>query len=144
MGTINDPNDHSAMAGYLLMANLFETKGIVVASTNRPAHNITPNQGHWANEYWKPAYEKDVKNLNASIGGYPETVDFMQSCTKEAAERFDPDDAYESLKNYSTVQALFDVAESEDDIINVLCWDTLTESAIIIKHCMTTGIMPQA
>ena len=34
-GTVNDPDDISAMAGYLLMANMFYTKGIVVASTHR-------------------------------------------------------------------------------------------------------------
>ncbi len=139
MGTINDPDDHSAMAGYLLMANMFETVGIVVSSTNRAAHKNTPNQGDWANSYWKPAYEKSVVNLNANIGGYPETIDFMQSCIKETAEMFDPNKTYESLENYSTVKALVDAAENQDDIINVLCWGSVTESAMFVKHCMSTG-----
>lgn len=43
MGTINDPDDISAMAGYLLMANNFDTRGIVVASTHREAHAKTAN-----------------------------------------------------------------------------------------------------
>jgi hypothetical protein len=43
MGTINDPDDISAMAGYLLMANMFETKGIVVASTHRGEHKTAPH-----------------------------------------------------------------------------------------------------
>ena len=32
-GTVNDPDDISAMAGYLLLADCFDTRGIVVAST---------------------------------------------------------------------------------------------------------------
>ena len=37
-GTVNDPDDISAMAGYLLMGNEFETLGIVVTSTHRSQH----------------------------------------------------------------------------------------------------------
>ena len=139
MGTINDPDDHSAMAGYLLMANMFDTRGIVVGSTNRPAHKTTPNQGDWANVYWKGIYEKEVKNLNETIGGYPKTIDFMESCIKETAEKFNPDSTYKSLENYASVKALLDAAASQSDIMNVLCWGTLTEPAIFAKHCLTNN-----
>jgi hypothetical protein len=139
MGTINDPDDISAMAGYLLMANMFDTKGIVVASTHRSEHKTTPHQGEWANRFFGSAYEKDVKNLNEKIGGYPERIEFVQSCIKETAERYLPDRQYNSLENYSTIRSLFDLLETESGIINVLCWGSLTEPAILVNHCLATG-----
>lgn len=139
MGTINDPDDISAMAGYLLMANMFDTKGIVVASTHRKEHKTTPNQGEWANKFWGEAYQKDISNLNKNIGGYPEKIEFMQSCIKESAERYTSDKKYNSLENYSTVKSLFELAENGTDIINVLCWGSLTEPAILVKHCINNG-----
>ena len=62
-GSANDPDDISAMAGYLLMANEFETKGIVVSSTHRKEHKTSPNQADWANSFFGDAYRKDVINL---------------------------------------------------------------------------------
>ncbi len=139
MGTINDPDDISAMAAYLLLANMFDTKGIVVASTHRKEHRTTPHQGDWANRFWRDAYEKDVKSLNLIIGGYPEKIDFLQSCIKESAERYNPQKEYASLENFSSVQALFDLADAEIDIINVLCWGSLTEPAILVNHCVVNN-----
>jgi len=136
MGTINDPDDISAMAGYLLMYNQFETLGIVVASTHRSQHKTTPDQGKWANEYFGTAYRADLKNLNRNIGGYPGEILFTQSCIKESGERYDPEKTYVSLENYPTVKALFEIAEKEKDIINVLCWGSLTEPAILVNHCL--------
>jgi hypothetical protein len=51
-GSANDPDDISAMAGYLLMANEFDTKGIVVSSTHRNVHKTSPNQAQWAASYF--------------------------------------------------------------------------------------------
>jgi hypothetical protein len=45
MGTVNDPDDISAMAGYLLMGNEFDTRGIVVASTHRKEHKTSWGSG---------------------------------------------------------------------------------------------------
>ena len=100
MGTINDPDDISAMAGYLLMANMFDTRGIVVASIHRGEHKSTPNQEEWTNRFWGEAYQKDVKMLNANIGGYPEKIEMVQSCIKESAEKYNPDKEYSSLEDY--------------------------------------------
>ncbi|MCU0748311.1 MAG: DUF1593 domain-containing protein [Akkermansiaceae bacterium] len=58
-GTLNDPDDISAMAAYLLMANEFQTLGIVVASTHRPEHAKTPDQAEWATRYFGGAYAAD-------------------------------------------------------------------------------------
>lgn len=74
MGTINDPDDISAMAAYLLMANMFDTKGIVIGSTHREQHKDTPDQAEWANLFFGAAYKKDLVKLNKHIGGYPEEM----------------------------------------------------------------------
>ncbi len=140
-GTINDPDDISAMAGYLLMANMFDTKGIVIASTNRPAHRATPNQAVWANNFFGKPYRAEVAERNRAFGGgYPADIHFQQSCIKETAERFDPTRNYRSVEKYPTVKALRDEASRlrRGDVINVLCWGSLSEPAMLVKHCLDT------
>jgi len=138
-GSINDPDDMSAMAGYLLMMNEFETKGIVIASTHRSEHKTTPDQGEWANNLYGNAYRNDVVNLNKYIGGFPPDVHFVQSCIKVSGERFSATNDYSSLEKYSTVKSLFNLVVSDPGIINVLCWGSLTEPSILVKHCLTTN-----
>jgi hypothetical protein len=138
-GTVNDPDDMSAMAGYLLMSNMFDTKGIVITSTHRNEQKTSPDQAQWADKLYGTAYRTDVKNLNKNIGGYPEDVRFVQSCIKESAERYQPNKVYDSLEKYSTVEALLNTAKAETDTINVLCWGSLTEPAILVNHCLNTG-----
>ncbi|QDU87168.1 hypothetical protein Pla175_05240 [Pirellulimonas nuda] len=137
-GTLNDPDDISAMAGYLLMASEFDTLGIVVASTHRGEHRGTPDQSEWAERYFGGAYRHDLPALNREIGGYPENIRFQESCIKPTAERFDPKKDYRSLKDYDTVQALLDAVEGQSDAVNVLCWGSLTEPAIAVSHCLAT------
>jgi hypothetical protein len=139
--TVNDPDDISAMAGYLLMANEFETLGIVVASTHRSQHQTSPDQGAWANAFLGGAYRAEVSNLNRHIGGYPADLKFVQSCIKESAERYEAKRTYASLEKYATVLALLEAAKAlpEDEIINVLCWGSLTEPAILVNHCLASG-----
>lgn len=139
MGTINDPDDVSAMAAYLFMANMFDTRGIVVGSTHRKEHASTPDQAQWANAFFGKAYQEEVGNLNTYIGGFPEQIVFMQSCIKESAERFDPDKKYTSIDDYSTVKELFVEAENSSDTINVLCWGSLTEPAILVSYALENG-----
>ncbi|MBP6411254.1 MAG: family 43 glycosylhydrolase [Pseudarcicella sp.] len=138
-GSANDPDDISAMAGYLIMANEFDTKGIVVASTHRKEHKISANQADWANSFFGEAYKKDVQQLNLKLKGYPEEIKFTQSCIKESAERFVATENYTSLASYGTVKSLIDLVESGKDTINVLIWGSTTEPAILVKHCMATG-----
>ncbi|MCV9389308.1 DUF1593 domain-containing protein [Reichenbachiella ulvae] len=138
MGTINDPDDVSAMAGYLLMANMFDTKGIIVASTHREEHAHTPDQGEWANRYYGDAYRKDVNGLNENIGGYPTNIQFTESSIKVTAERFDLKGDYQSLDKYPTVRMLLDSMLTTDQVIHVLCWGSLTEPAILVKHLIQT------
>ncbi|MEM9368944.1 MAG: nucleoside hydrolase-like domain-containing protein [Planctomycetota bacterium] len=139
--TINDPDDVSAMAGYLLMANEFETLGIVVASTHRDAHRNTPDQADWADQFFGEAYQAEVPRLNQRLSGFPGSVRFTQSCLKETAERFSNSRQYPSLDGYPSVRALREAARSlqEGETINVLCWGSLTEPAILVAHCVSTG-----
>ncbi len=138
-GTINDPDDISAMAGYLLLANLFDTRGIVVGSTHRPEHRDTPNQADWANRFFGEAYAKDVIGLNRELGGFPASLPFMESSIKRTVERFDPKRSYEILEGYPTVAALLEETADIDRVINVLCWGSLTEPAILVRHLLETG-----
>ncbi|MEY3421186.1 MAG: hypothetical protein RIR48_1475 [Bacteroidota bacterium] len=138
MGTVNDPDDISAMAGYLLMSNEFETKGIVVTSTHRKEHKESADQGKWAESYFRKAYQKDLTNLNKYIGGYQPEITYEQSSIKESSEHFDVSKNYIDLSNYKTVKDLIDLAKTERDIINVLIWGSTTEPAILVKHCLAT------
>lgn len=137
-GTINDPDDVSAMAGYLLMADRFQTLGIVVASTHRKEHAMTPDQAAWAKRVFGEAYQADLVGLKQSSASYPDDVSFVQSCIKESAEKFVDGNRYDSLDRYKTVKALLDTASQlkDDELINVLCWGSLTEPAILVAHCL--------
>ncbi|WP_236620995.1 PVC-type heme-binding CxxCH protein [Rhodopirellula sallentina] len=139
--SVNDPDDISAMAGYLLMANEFETLGIVVTSTHRDVHQTSSNQAAWANEYFGEAYRSEVSALNKAIGGYPDDIQFTQSCIKETAERYNPKRIYRSLAKYDTIAQLLATADTieEGETLNVLCWGSLTEPAILVNHCLATG-----
>lgn len=137
--TTNDPDDISAMGGYLLISNEFNTLGIVVASTHRKEHKTSGNQADWANYYFGTAYKQDRKQLQKELKGYPKKIEFTESCIKVSAEKFDNSKTYVDLSNYNTVEALLKVASKEKDFINVLCWGSLTEPAILVKHCMETG-----
>jgi hypothetical protein len=136
MGTINDPDDISAMAGYLLFANMFDTRAIVIASTHRSEHRNTPDQAIWANQFIGDAYRADVANLNKHIGGFPEDVLFVQSSIKETSERYNPDYTYLTLDNYPTVKLLYDELVLSDEMINVLVWGSLTEPAILVNYLL--------
>jgi len=138
-GSVNDPDDISAMAGYILMCNEFETLGIVVANTHRKEHRKSPDQAEWANDLFGKAYASDLPGLQQNLGGYPDFLTFTPSCIKESSERFDPKKEYRSLDQYPTVRSLLEAAQGTKETINVLCWGSLTEPAILARHCLTTG-----
>ncbi|MEM9703431.1 MAG: sulfatase-like hydrolase/transferase, partial [Planctomycetota bacterium] len=108
-GTINDPDDVSAMAGLLLMADRFEIRGITVASTHRAEHRTTPNQADWADRVFGTAYRAAVPTLNAALhagspeSGYQPAVRFLQSSLKPTGERFDPSKNCPDLTSYHSV-----------------------------------------
>nr|MBP9872494.1 family 43 glycosylhydrolase [Haliscomenobacter sp.] len=137
-GTINDPDDISTLAAYLLMANHFNTKGIVVASTHRMEHRSTPNQAEWAKRIWETAYAADLPHLNRNIGGYPDSIPFLQSAIKESGEKYDPTRKYIDLSGYPSIKALMDAVLSQEEPLYILCWGSLTEPAIFVNHCLNT------
>jgi tetratricopeptide (TPR) repeat protein len=139
MNTVNDPDDISAMAGYLLMASEFNTMGIVVASTHRSEHKNSANQADWANEFFGKAYQQDLGKLNSGIGGYPKQLKFVESCIKSTAEKYDASKLYKSLSNYNTVESLYKLLLDAKDPIYVLCWGTVTEPAILVNYCLGMG-----
>jgi len=121
------------------MSNMFDTRGIVVASTQNFKNKTVPNQKEWADRHFGKAYKKDLPNLNKNIGGYQQTMNFIESTIKESGESFDNDKEYRSLVNYTSIKLLFDEVNKSNTIINVLCWGQLAEPAIFIKHCISTN-----
>ncbi len=137
--TVNDPDDISAMAAYLMLYNKFDTKGIVLCSTHRSEHITSPNQAIWAQKYFGDAYKKDRKQLQKVYGDFPKKIPFIESSIKVSGERYIPDCLYESLRSYHSIQVLKKELEKTTEPIYVLCWGSLTEPAILVKHCITTG-----
>lgn len=139
-GTLNDPDDISAMAGYLLLADCFDTRGIVVASTHRGGHKESGNQADWANEFFGSAYKADVVNLRKVYPDFPSKVIFTESCIKKSSERFNYRNDYsKEIDKYTTVFSLLKLIETEKDTVNVLCWGSLTEPAILVNACLNSG-----
>ena len=132
---INDPDDISAVASYLLMSNLFDTRAIVMGSTIHPWNKDTLDQQTWAEETYGNAYAADRDNLNKYIGGYQDEMRFMESSIKGMGDSFSPDFVY-SLNKYPSILALFEEIDASDDTVNVLCYGPLTEQAILVSHCL--------
>lgn len=151
-GTVNDPDDISAMAGYLLLANEFETRGITVASTHRKELATTPNQADWCVEYFGAAYKSDLKALSKGVEGYPRGLSLGQqrwyipiyeSSIKVSAERFAPKKSYD-IDDYPSIRVLYDELRSGPSYtpsapLNLLCWGSLTEAAILAQYCILNG-----
>ena len=138
--TINDPDDISAMAAYLMLYNRFDTRGIVLTSTSRKEHKNSPDQAEWAKEYFGMAYKKDVKGWNKNIGGYSEEeIPFIESAIKVSGERLDPSSDYKNIADYQSIKPLLDLLEKSTEEVNILCWGALTEPAILVKYCMNNG-----
>jgi len=163
-GTLNDPDDISAMAGYLIMSNEFVTCGIVVASTHRKEHRNSPDQAVWAVDYFGKAFERDRPCLEKRISGYPHGlcvaddaakrekgyIPVYESVLRRTAERFEEGKSY-NLSDYPSVRALFDevgrkecsgeFVYSSEYPLNVLCWGSLTEPAILVSYCLEKGLL---
>ncbi|GJM62443.1 family 43 glycosylhydrolase [Persicobacter diffluens] len=132
---INDPDDISAIAGYLLMSNHFDTKGIVLASSVYSKHQETADQAAWARKTFGAAYQADLANLNATIGGYQAEIPFYESAIKGMGKNFQWQESYD-LKMFASIWALFKTVEKSKEIVNVLCFGPLTEQAILVSYCL--------
>ena len=135
---INDPDDISAIAGYLLMSNHFDTRAIVMASTVHPWNKDTENQAAWAKETYGKAYAAGLENLNKYIGGYQKEFRFLESSLKGAGANFSPVKDYR-MGDYPSIKALFGEVLRSKELINVLCFGPLTEQAIFVKHCVDSN-----
>ncbi|WP_158293176.1 family 43 glycosylhydrolase [Tamlana fucoidanivorans] len=135
---INDPDDISAVASYLLMSNMFNTRGVVIGSTTHPWNKNTIDQKKWAEETYASAYSKDLKNLNKYIGGYQTTIRFLESSIKGMGVSFSPTKNY-ILKNYPSILSLFKEVDQSKETINVLCYGPLTEQAIFVSYCLNNN-----
>ncbi|WP_298487777.1 family 43 glycosylhydrolase [uncultured Maribacter sp.] len=135
---INDPDDISAVASYILMSNHFDTRAIVMASTVHPWNKNTPSQGKWAQETYGKAYAKDLPNLNKYIGGYQKSFRFMESSVKGMGENFQLQENY-NLKDYPSILALYKELEKTKGTLNILCYGPLTEQAILVSYCKRLG-----
>lgn len=134
--SIGDPDDISAIASYLLMSNMFDTRAIVVGSKFSLSMDWVGSQKEWADTYFLKAYKKDIPYLNKSIGGYQSEIKFLESYLKENPKKYIPSQKYISLNEFSTIKALFEEVDNSKEIINVLCWGTLTEQAILVNYCL--------
>lgn len=133
---ITDPDDISAIASYLLMSNNFDTKGIVIGSNNAISTlSNVPDQAQWAQEYFGAAYKSDLEALNREIAGYQDDIPFYNSVLVKDGSTFNPSCSYDSLADYPSIAALFEVVEMSDDVVNIFCWGRMTEQAIFVKHC---------
>ncbi len=135
---INDPDDISAVAGYLLMSNHFDTRAIVMASTVHPWNKATEDQKKWAEESYGVAYAAELGNLNKYIGGYQPSMRFMESSIKGCGENFSWTKRYD-LNKYPSIKALYNEVKSSRDVVNILCFGPLTEQAIFVSYCIAQG-----
>lgn len=133
---INDPDDISAIASYILMSNHFDTRAIVMASTVHPWNKETADQGKWARDTYGQAYANEVANLNKYIGGYQKSFRFMESSVKGMGQNFQWTEDY-NLKDYPSILALYKELEKTDDVLNVLCYGPLTEQAILVSYLIS-------
>ncbi len=135
---INDPDDISAIASYLLMSNHFETEKIILGSTILTRNKNTENQKLWAENTYGNAYKKDIINLNKYIGGYQEDISFLESSIKGNGEHFSQSIDY-NLRNYPSILELYKCVKKSKRIINILSYGPLTEQAIFVSYCLKQG-----
>ncbi|MDC0584708.1 family 43 glycosylhydrolase [Bacteroidales bacterium] len=132
---INDPDDISAVASYILMSNMFDTRAIIIGSTTHPWNKDTDDMKKWAEETYGKAYAADLPNLNKYIGGYQKEFRFMESSIKGCGINFSSQKSY-SLNDYPSILALYKEVEKSKDIVNILCYGPLTEQAIFVSYCI--------
>lgn len=142
----SDADDHVALAQYLMLANKFNTKKIVVGVTNRNTTNS--NTGTWVQTaFCDNAYALDYPGMNSRIGGFP-SPDSIKNCVVESSltagsgyTNFSssPDNKYDNYNDLpATVKLLVDELNkteySSTNPLYVLVWGGLQEVAMATKH----------
>ncbi len=138
----SDQDDHVALAIYLMLANKFETKRIVLGVTNRDTRN---NPADFFNNVFRPAYEADRAGMNARASGYPTAESFLVSESSLTKDRLtdsfsnSPADKYDNINNLpATVKLLVEELKTgpytASDPLYVCVWGPLSEVAMATKH----------
>lgn len=138
----SDPDDHVALANYLMLANKFDTVAIVMGSTNRDTQKDVKK---FFDDTFRKAYEKDYPCLQEKIGGYPtpQSIKAYES-SLTAGSGFiqfstSPDNKYDNYNNLlPTVKYLVDELKktkySSSNPLYVLVWGGMGEIAMATKH----------
>lgn len=132
----NDPDDICALAGLLLQANRFHIRAVVFSSNSRIGlADATP----FVRETFAAAYAHDRPFLERSLGGFQPSISFRRSSINRDGKprKFDPADDYRGLSGLETVRDLVELAGRER--VYVLNWGPLIESAMVVRHCLTTA-----
>ena len=144
----SDPDDHAALAQYLLLANRFNTVHIVVGVTNR---DTDFNTGTFVqNTFIDGAYASDYPGLNNTIGGYPSpsSIKVSESSLTAGSGYINfsntPDTKYDDYNSLpGTVKLLVDELNkstySSTNPLYVLVWGGLQEVAMATKHLIRNG-----
>lgn len=138
----SDPDDQVALAIYLMQANKFNTRAIVMGVTNR---NTSQNVRAFFDSVFRTAYAEDIACLNQEIGGYPHPDSlkaYESSCTAGNNRiQFDtsPPNKYDSYSVLpGTVKRLVDELKSDrysyENPLYVIVWGGMTEAAMAVKH----------
>lgn len=132
--TGTDKDDIVALSATLMRASELDIQGVVVGSTSV---NLSRNALSWTNNNIISAYNTDRPGMNAVYPGYQTNVPTYLAGTTETT--FSSSNNYSDISaaQFSTVRSMLAAAQSQK--LFVLCWGPLTEAAIAVKHCKTTG-----
>ncbi len=132
----NDPDDICTLAALLLQANRFDIHAVVYASNTRLG---LADPTAFIQETFAAAYRHDRPYLERTFGGYQREIPFKLSSINRGGKprKFNPREDYRDLTSLDTVRELVELASREP--VHVLNWGPLTESAMAVKHCLTTG-----
>lgn len=144
----SDPDDQVAMAMYLMMANRFNTKAIILGSTTR---NLSRNTLNLFQQSHGNAYEAALPCWNETYGGYPSLADLnvkWSSLTDRTGHlSFDnsPADKYDNFADLpQTVKDLVNELKkseySRENPLYVLVWGPMTEIAMATKHMIRNNM----
>ena len=136
----SDPDDQVALAMYLMMANKFDTRAIVLGSTTK---NTKQNTLDLYKAAHGAAYTSDIKCLS----GYPANINVKESSltanssniTFSASKDYKPFDGLpQTVKDLVNELGRLDASNnpvySSTKPLYVLVWGPMTEIAIATKH----------
>ncbi len=142
----SDSDDHVALAQYLMLANKFNTVGIVLGVTNRDTKIDTKE---FFDKTFRTAYTSDYACLSKNFSGYPtpDSLNVMESSMTAGAGirtfKNTPENKYDNYDNLpATVKSLVNELKSDkysaSNPLYVLVWGGLDETAMAIKHLQFT------